>query len=584
MGDVNNDGLLDIFLTANMETSRLYINKGDLKFEEVTAKANITDDRGLWATGANMVDVNADGWLDIYVCYTGSGAPTNRRNKLYINLGDGTFVEKADAFGLDDPSYSVQSAFFDYDRDGDLDMYLLNYNADHIPASEWEYIGKERDKYAGDKLYRNEGGIFVDVSEQAGIKGNPLGYGLGIAVADINGDFWPDIYVSNDFIEPDYLYINNGDGTFTEAMSSYLQHISHFSMGSDVQDINNDLLPDVFSIDMLPADNKRQKLLYGPDNYEQYARSVMSGYYHQNMRNMLHLNNGNGSFSEIGQLAGISNTDWSWSSLFADYNNDGWKDLLVTNGYAKDVTDRDFLKFRGDYYFDQQIKREPIDTLYIVEHTSSTPVHNYIFMNTGNLSFSDKTACWGLEKPGFSNGAAYGDLDNDGDLDLVINNINSEASVYENKANKLLKNNNFLSLQLLRPNHLSAYNSKVMVYANDQKQLYELMPVRGFQSRVSDRLHIGLGTAAKVDSIEIMWPDERRQVIYNPKLNTFLSIKEKEESAHMKQPEESGVPLFVKSPYTFGMSTRHTRSTILKDNPCSLPCLRIADQCWKPLM
>ncbi len=548
LGDINNDGLIDIFFTGNQVSSELYLNKGNLEFEQINKSSGIPDDSDFWATGVNMVDINGDGWLDIYVCYTSNHDVDKRRNRLYINQGNLTFKEEGQAYNLDDPGFSTQSAFLDYDQDGDLDMYLLNYNADHHSASSWEYIRKTRDPYAGDKLYRNDGLTFTDVSVDAGIKGNPLGYGLGVSIADVNQDMLPDIYVTNDFVEPDYLYINNGDGSFSERMTEYFQHVSHFSMGTDISDINNDGFADVMTIDMLPADNKRQKLLYGPDNYEEYARRVVSGYYHQNMRNMLHLNNANGTFSEVGQLSGISNTDWSWSSLFADFDNDGWKDLFVTNGYYKDVTDRDFLKFKGDYFFNQQINREPVDTLFLVRNTKSTPINNYVFQNTGNLKFVDKTDCWGLNQPGFSNGAAYGDLDNDGDLDLIVNNINSKASLYANQANRLYQENNYLAIKLVdETEKKSVYNSIVRIYQGDKVQYFELSPVRGFQSRVSDLLNIGLGENL-VDSLEVTWPDGTMNAIRSPKLNSTLII-EKEAGRSRMIANNEFYSLFSKEPY-----------------------------------
>ncbi len=527
VGDINNDGLDDIFFSGNMRSSRLYLNKGNLKFKDITSAAGVGDGDDEWATGVNMVDVNGDGWLDLYVCYTNLDQPESRRNRLYINQQDGTFKDEAKEYGLDDDSYSVQSVFFDFDGDGDLDMYLLNYNADHIPAIEWENSKFKRDPYAGDKLFENRNGKFVDISAAAGIKGNPLGYGLGVAVGDINGDHWPDIYVSNDFVEPDYLYINNGDGTFSELMTEYFQHISHFSMGSNLNDFNNDGAVDLFTLDMLPEDNKRQKLLYGPENYEEYARRVASGFYFQDMRNMLHLNNVNGTFSEIGQLAGISNTDWSWSALSADFDNDGWKDMFITNGYYKDVTNRDFLKFRGDYYFDQNIKRSKVDTTYIVNQTVSTPIHNYIFKNMGNLKFEDKSSCWNMGQLGFSNGAAYSDLDNDGDLDLITNNINAKASIYENLANKLLPDHHYLALDLKgMDKNTGAYNAKVNVYSKNGMQSYEKMPVRGFQSSVGQTMHIGLGKTVSVDSLEIIWNHKSISVVKNPEIDKILTFSQ----------------------------------------------------------
>ncbi|MCG2462550.1 VCBS repeat-containing protein [Flavobacteriaceae bacterium F89] len=544
VGDIDNDGLDDIFFSGNMRSSRLYRNEGNLKFSDITSASGVGDADTDWATGANMADVNGDGWLDLYVCYTNLNQPESRRNRLYINQQDGTFKEEAKEYGLDDDSYSVQSAFFDFDGDGDLDMYLLNYNSDHIPANEWENSKFKRDPYAGDKLYENRNGKFVDISAVAGIKGTPLGYGLGVAVGDINGDSWPDIYVSNDFVEPDYLYINNQDGTFTELMSEYFQHISHFSMGSNLNDFNNDGAVDLFTLDMLPEDNKRQKLLYGPENYEEYARRVTSGFYFQDMRNMLHLNNANGTFSEIGQFTGISNTDWSWSALSADFDNDGWKDLFITNGYYKDVTNKDFLKFRGDYYFNQSVKRSKVDTTYIVNQTVSTPIHNYIFKNTGNLKFEDKSDCWGIDQPGFSNGAAYSDLDNDGDLDLVTNNIDAKASIYENMSTKLFPDRHYLALKLIGTGgNTGGYNAKVNVYSKDRLQTYEKMPVRGFQSSVGQTMHIGLGKTNQVDSLEVIWNHKSVSVVKHPEVDRILTLDQTEA---VKRPVRQDAPT---SPY-----------------------------------
>src|SRR5690349_1967393 len=296
IGDINNDGLDDIYLTGNMKPNALYLNEGNFKFRNITPSAGVSCETG-WKTGVTMADVNHDGYLDIYVCYSGKGDPEKRRNKLFINNRDLTFTDRASAYGLDDPGHTTHASFFDFDKDGDLDMYLLNHNVVVIQEFEFAKVKNTRHPYAGDKLFRNDNGHFVDVSEKAGIKGNPLGFGLGVTVADVNKDGWPDIYVSNDYVEPDYLYINNGNGTFTDKMIEYMQHISYFSMGCDVSDINNDARPDIFTLDMLPEDNERQKLLYGPDNYEHYALMVLNGFYFQNMRNMLHVNNGDGTYS-----------------------------------------------------------------------------------------------------------------------------------------------------------------------------------------------------------------------------------------------------------------------------------------------
>lgn len=529
IGDINNDGLDDIYFTGNMKPNALYLNEGNMKFREIAASAGVSCDDN-WKTGVTMADVNHDGFLDIYVCYSGKGDPQKRRNKLFINNGDLTFHEKAEEYGLDDPGYTTHASFFDFDRDGDLDLYLLNHNVVVIREFEFSRAKKTRHPYAGDKLFRNDGGRFVDISEQAGIKGNPLGFGLGVTVADVNKDGWQDLYISNDYIEPDYLYVNNGDGTFTDRMMEYMQHISYFSMGCDVSDVNNDALPDIFTLDMLPEDNERQKLLYGPDNYEHYALMVLNGFYFQNMRNMLHLNNGDGTYSEIGQFAGISNTDWSWAPLFADYDNDGLKDLFVTNGYYRDYTNRDFLKYKGDYYFEKGKAGEKADTFHLVNTMTSTPIHNYIFRNRGDLSFEDKSVAWGFKERNFTSGAAYSDLDNDGDLDIITNNQNAIASVYRNLSREKDKDHHYLQISLKGSgSNVGAIGAKVTVYVNGATQYFEKMSTRGFQSRVSDRIHVGLGKATKADSVVVVWPLGGKSVLADVQADQILKVVEQGE-------------------------------------------------------
>lgn len=533
IGDINNDGLDDIFFISNMGYNKLYLNLGDFKFKDITESAGVGGRKG-WKSGVTMADVNGDGLLDIYVCYSGKTSLEERRNQLFINKGNLKFEEMAKSYGLDDPSYSTLGAFFDYDLDGDLDLFLVATNVIVIRGMDLEQARMMNDPYAGDKLFHHEGDHFVDVTQGSGIISNALGYGLGVAISDINKDGWPDIYITNDYIEPDYLYINNGNGTFTNKLPDYLQHISLSAMGNNIDDFNNDGLPDIITTDMLPVDNKRQKLLYVPENYMQYALMVMNGYYHQIQRNMLQLNNGNGTFSEIGQLAGVSNTDWSWAPLFADFDNDGWKDLFVSTGYFKDYTNRDFLKFKSDYYAQQARAKEKADTFHLVSFMSSTPVHSFIFKNNKDLTFTDKSMEWGFERKGFSNGAAYGDLDNDGDLDLVVNNQNETASVYRNMSREMNPSFNYVSIKLNGADrNTSGLGSKVYVYTNHGVQYLEQMPTRGYQSCMSNKLHFGLGDSKIVDSIRVEWPLGRVSHLKNIRANQLIEITE---SGQKKKP------------------------------------------------
>lgn len=544
IGDLDNDGLEDIFFTGNMVSNKVYKNLGDFKFQDYTKKAGV-EGKDNWTTGVAMADVNGDGWLDIYVSYSGKGNSESRRNELWINQKDFTFINQAKEFGLDDASNSTQGLFFDFDSDGDLDFFLLNHHIQVINEIEFDQARTERHPQAGDKLFRNDDGKYVDISTQAGIKGYSLGFGLGVVASDINQDGWVDLLVTNDYIEPDYLYINNGDGTFTDQLSSKFQHISHFSMGADISDINNDGLPDVYTLDMLPEDNQRQKLLYGPENYEQYALMIQRGFYHQHMRNMLQLNQGDDLFSEIGQLAGISNTDWSWSALFFDATNDGHKDLLVTNGYYRDYTNRDFLKYKGDYYFKQAVAGEKADTLQLVTTMTSTPVHNYLFENKGDLTFQDRSMDWGFGEKNFSSGAAFADLDNDGDLDLVINHLNETAGVYRNNTST----KNFLKISLEGNDaNTKGLGSKVNLYSSGKIQTLEQQPVRGFQSSVSPILHFGLGESALIDSIQIIWPNGKTQLLTNITANQTLGIKQSEATLVGKKLKPNHSPLLRRTP------------------------------------
>jgi hypothetical protein len=538
VADFDNDGLTDIYFTGNQLADKLYLNKGDLSFEDITEKAGISHQNGEWKTGVSVVDINQDGWMDIYVCLSNNETnPERRKNKLYINNKNLTFTENAESYGLAIPSFTTMAGFVDFDQDGDLDCYLLNHNVEDFNRFDADFIRKQRDPYAGDMLLENNDGKFTDISEKAGIKGNPLGFGLGLQIADLNQDGWPDIYVSNDYIENDYLYINNQDGTFTDKIKEMTGHTSYFSMGSDIADINNDLLPDIFTLDMLPESNERQKLLFGPDNYEAYLSMIKNDYHVEIMRNMLHLNNGNGTFSEIGQVAGVSNTDWSWASLFADYDNDGNKDLFVTNGYLRDYTNNDFIK----YYSDQRSNSNGA-VLDIIKEMPSSLTSNYIFQNNGNLSFTDKTKEWGIERPINSNGAVYADLDNDGDLEIIVNNNNEVASIYKNLQQET-EVKNFLSVKL-NATASKCEGAKLIVYQNNQQQLFLNNSVRGFQSSISSPIHVGLGTTDKIDSLVIMWADGFFQKVVSPKINASLTIEYQPEN---KFTENLNAPLFKAS-------------------------------------
>lgn len=536
IGDVNNDGFADIFVTSNFEENKLYLNKGvkdgkSFEFEDVSKEAGIVIKK-FWSTGATFADVNGDGLLDIYVC--NSGSQDQRGNQLYINKGVGrngipSFKEMAKEVGLEDGGFSTHAAFFDYDRDGDLDMYLLNNSFTPIDRLGFMNLRNERDKLGGHKLFRNDienGSLkFTDVSEQAGIYGSLIGFGLGITIGDVNNDNWLDIYISNDFYERDYLYINQKNGTFKEDLESQMPHISLSSMGADIADINNDGNLDIFVTDMLPADDRRLKTTSTFESYNLSEMKLKRGFWHQYMRNMLHLNNGDGTFSEIGEFSGVHATDWSWGALIFDMDNDGLKDIFVANGIAKDLTDQDFVEFLGDRNTMQQmLEGKKFDYKEFTDKISSVPIPNYTYKNNGNLQFTNTVDSWGLKGPGFSNGAAYGDLDNDGDLDLVVNNVNAPLSVYKNKTNEVNKNH-FLRVHLKgTAKNLNGIGATITVYQQGSKKVLQQMPNRGFQSSSDHQLVFGLGQNATIDSLMIVWPDDKMQVLQNPKADVSLTL------------------------------------------------------------
>ena len=512
-GDFNNDGWMDIYFTSNSGENKLYLNNRNFTFKDITTSAGVAGKKG-WKTGVSVADVNGDGWLDIYVCYSGNTEPKNRTNQLFINNGNLTFTDKAKEYGVDDKGHSTHAAFFDFDRDGDLDLYVLNHNVKQFRNFDAAYVKKQIDPDAGDRLYENRNGKFTDITQKAAINSNPLGYGLGINVGDYNNDGWPDLYICNDYVEQDYLYINNKNGTFTDQLQNMIGHISNFSMGIDAADINNDGNIDLFTLDMLPEDNVRQKLLFAPDNFEVYNNMVENGFYHQIMRNMLQLNNGNGTFSEIGQLSGISNTDWSWSALFADFDNDGYNDLFVSNGYGRDMINRDFMKFYADERT-KHLQGKTDDKMFkMLQTITATPLQNYIYKNKGDLTFSNKIKEWGIEGPDFSHGAAYADFDNDGDLDLIVNRMNEVALVYQNTTADE-KSGNYVQFSLIgNKKNTHAIGARITVFTPKGKLVKENYPVHGFQSSMSGPVHMGI-PSAQIDSVMVHWPDGNSNILYN---------------------------------------------------------------------
>ncbi len=522
IGDFNNDGLADVYLTSNMGDNKLYLNKGNFKFEDITETAGVKGTK-VWSTGVSIVDINSDGLLDIYVSNAGDIKGDKRENELFINNGNLTFTDKATEYGLADKGFSTHAAFFDYDKDGDLDCYVLNNSFRPISTLGFKNLRDKRDEFGGHKLYRNDNGHFVDVSEFAGIYGSVIGFGLGVTVGDVNNDNWQDLYISNDFYERDYLYINNHDGTFSESLEEYMGHISMFSMGADLADLNNDGLPEIFSTDMLPEDDYRLKTLTAFETYDVYQLRLKNGYYHQFMRNMLQVNTGNNSFIEMGEMAGVSRTDWSWGALLADFDNNAYKEIFVCNGIYKDVTNQDFVDFFGSSeQIHAAIDGKKIDFQKFVDKMTSQRISNYMFSRTGEWTYQNVSADWGLDEPSFSNGAAYGDLDNDGDLDLIVNNVNQEVFVYKNQSNDQ-KGNNYLSVQFKgAPGNVFGLGASVHAFVGNEELFFDHMPIRGFQSSMDYKMVIGLGKYNKVDSLIVIWPDDKIQILKDVKVNQTL--------------------------------------------------------------
>ncbi|MDB5240245.1 MAG: RNA-binding protein, partial [Spirosoma sp.] len=620
IGDVNGEGLSDVFLIANMGDNKLYLNgtvidktrpeAGKMHFQDVTAKAGVAGKRA-WSTGATFADVNGDGRLDLYVCNAGIRTGDKRGNELFVNNGNDvnglpTFTERAAEYGLVDGGFSTHAAFFDYDRDGDLDMYLLNNS--FIPVGRLQYanIRNQRDSLGGHKLFRNmtverrkaqmgkhqerkgkrnlaadsvATPFFVDVSEEAGIYGSLIGFGLGITIGDVNDDNWPDIYISNDFYERDYLYINNRNGTFRESVKDAMPHTSLSSMGADIADINNDGKLDIFITDMLPGNDRRLKKVSTFESHDLERIKADRDFHYQFMQNMLHLNQGNQpgnggvpTFSEVARFAGVQATDWSWGALIFDMDNDGRKDIFVANGMAKDVTDQDFVNFLADRENMAQIARErKFNFKEFLDKVPSEGIPNYAFRNEGDMLFTNKAGEWGLAEPDFSNGAAYGDLDNDGDLDLIVNNVNAPVSVYQNRSEEITKAN-FLKIKLNGTGlNRHAIGARVYLYQTGQDrqptlQMLQQMPNRGFESSVDLNMVFGLGTLSAIDSLVVVWPDDRQQTLLQPKANRLLTLRQQDANQTWKRLVLPDKALFRDNTVASGLNFKHTESPFVDYN------------------
>ncbi len=538
VGDINNDGLEDLFFSGNRVPSKLYLNKGDLKFEDITQQAGIKTNR--WCAGASMVDINNDGLLDIYISVSGSGNEAARANLLFENQGAGKFVEKAATYGLAETGQCMHTSFFDYDRDGDLDAYMIinpvNYTLGSVNVVKPK-LNDGKDPSV-DKLYRNDDGKFTEVSAEAGVKVE--GYSLGVATADINGDDWPDIYVSNDFLTNDILYINNQDGTFSNQAGKLLDHTSFAGMGNDVADFNNDGLPDIVVADMLPEDNLRRQKIIPAASYDKFQLTQQMGYEPQYTRNTLQLNNGDGTFSEVGQLAGIDKTDWSWSCLFADYDNDGDKDLFVSNGFLRDVGNLDYITYqrKQNNGFGNETARHK-KRLEAIQDLGAAKIPNYIFENQGAYTFSDESKDWGLQEHTCSNGAAFADLDQDGDLELIINNVNDRAFIYENLTNQFHNAGHYLKIQLKgHPQNPQGVGAKIYLQTSGGMQYQQHTLYRGYESTVSTELHFGLGSDSLIQKLTIIWPDGFSQTLENIPVDQTLVLRRKDAEEQVKAGRE----------------------------------------------
>lgn len=562
IGDINNDSLPDLYFTANQRRNKLYLNKGNFVFEDITAKAGVGGTMD-WSTGVTMADVNNDGLLDIYVCNSGDVAGARRENELFINNGDLTFTEKAKDFNLNNEGYSTHAAFFDYDIDGDLDCYILNNSFKDPGKIELYKKVREQPDPGGDKLMRNDGGFFKDVTTEAGIYSSDIGFGLGVAVSDLNNDQLPDIYISNDFWERDYLYINTGNGKFSEELIDRINYCSISSMGADIADLNNDGSPEIFTTDMLPADNYRLKTTMAFDPYHLEDLKYRANFHYQMVQNCLHLNDGKGSFQEIALLSGVAATDWSWGALIFDFENDGSKDIFVSNGILRDIMSMDFREFMADAQNRNEIvsQKGKFDYLEFISHMPSSPQKNYAFQQTDQLSYKDHADVLGLDRPSFSNGSAYGDLDNDGDLDLVVNNINSTSFVYRNETDKK-RGNHFLKIKFEGPlKNRFGIGAQVTLKVNEKTFVLQNFNTRGFESSIEPSLLFGVGTSDTIDTVRIVWPDRKEQVLTSVQANKTISVRYSDAGLD-REPEKSQSTEFEEvSSHVIKGSARHTENS-----------------------
>ncbi len=572
IGDINGDGRPDLFMVGNQVPNRLYLNMGDFVFEDITEAAGVTGQRA-WSTGVTMADINGDGWLDLYVCNSGIVEGDDKRNELYINLGDGTFAERAEEYGLDDEGLSIHGSFFDYDLDGDLDLYLVNNSYRNIQSFDLaENTRHIRDRNGGDRLYRNTGGgSFKDVTEEAGIHSSEIGFGLGVSAGDVNRDGWTDMYISNDFFERDYLYLNGRNGAFTELLEQGIRSVSAAAMGADMADLDGDGFPEIFVTDMLPRDEQRVKTVTSFDSWDRYRNYVKDDYFHQFTRNTLHRNRGAHSvtpvhFSEVGRMAGIEASDWSWGALIADFNLDGDRDVFVANGVYQDLTDADYLvDVRSEETLAELISEDSVDFRTLIDMIPSRPISNYMFAGRGGMQFTESAEAFGLSQPGFSNGSAYGDLDLDGDLDLVTNNLNMDSFVYENRATDVYPERAWLRVVLAGPPpNTFAVGAQVTAWHNGRAWYSELQPARGFQSSVEPVLHFGFGevTGNRLDSLVVQWPYGTETRVMLPETRSTLRLHYSE-SQERSDPVSTPTPpalLQPVDPTSIGLGWRHAEN------------------------